>query len=111
MSVWKNVPGILTADPRLFKNVVKIDRLTYREAIEMTYYGAKVIHPKTIKPLQNKNIPMHVKSFTEPKGKGTIISDQAVNYYPPVIVVAPNQILVQISTRNFSFVAEENNSR
>ncbi len=108
MSVWKNVPGILTADPRLFKNWVKIDRLTYLEAIEMTYYGAKVIHPKTIKPLQNKSIPMNVKSFLEPDSAGTIISSQVVNYYPPVIVVAKDQLLLQISTRDFSFVAEEN---
>ena len=75
MSVWKDVPGVLTADPSLFKNVTKIDRLSYHEAIEMTYYGAKVIHSKTIKPLQNKNIPLYVKSFIDPDGEGTLISD------------------------------------
>lgn len=108
MSIWKDVPGILTADPRLFKHVTKIDRLSYREAIEMTYYGAKVIHPKTIKPLQNKNITLYVKSFIEPDGSGTIISANLENYYPPVIVVEKNQALLHISTRNFSFVAEDN---
>ncbi|MEM7101769.1 MAG: aspartate kinase [Bacteroidota bacterium] len=111
MSVWKDVPGILTADPRLFKNVVKIDRLSYREAIEMTYYGAKVIHPKTIKPLQNKNIPLHVKSFENPDGEGTLISDQFENYYPPVVVVEKNQALIQISTTDFSFIAESHLSQ
>lgn len=108
MSIWKDVPGILTADPRLFKNVTKIDRLSYREAIEMTYYGAKVIHPKTIKPLQNKNITLYVKSFVDPEGSGTIISANLESYYPPVIVVEKNQALLHISTRNFSFVAEDN---
>lgn len=108
MSIWKDVPGILTADPRLFKNVTKIDRLSYREAIEMTYYGAKVIHPKTIKPLQNKNITLYVMSFVDPSGSGTIISANLESYYPPVIVVEKNQALLHISTRNFSFVAEDN---
>ncbi len=108
MSIWKDVPGILTGDPRLFKNVTKIDRLSYREAIEMTYYGAKVIHPKTIKPLQNKNITLYVKSFKDPDGAGTIISSAIEDYYPPVVVVEKNQALLHISTRNFSFVAEDN---
>jgi len=108
MSVWKDVPGILTANPRIFKNVTKIDHLSYREAIEMTYYGAKVIHPKTIKPLQNKNIPMYVKSFVEPTGEGTLISGDTDVHYPPIIVVEREQVLLHISTRNFSFVAEDN---
>lgn len=107
MSIWKDVPGILTADPRLFENVTKIDRLSYKEAIEMTYYGAKVIHPKTIKPLQNKNIPMYVKSFIEPEGEGTLIQGDVEVTYPPVVVVEKNQALLHISTRDFSFVAED----
>lgn len=106
MTIWKDVPGVLTADPRLFENVIKLDRLSYREAIEMTYYGAKVIHPKTIKPLQNKSIPLYVKSFIEPSGEGTCISDEAVDQYPPIISIEPNQALLYISTRDFSFVAE-----
>ena len=106
MSIWKDVPGILTGDPRLFKKVDKIDRLSYKEAIEMTYYGAKVIHPKTIKPLQNKNIPMYVKSFVDPKGEGTFIGANVDAHYPPVVVVEKGQVMLQISTKDFSFVAE-----
>lgn len=111
MSIWKDVPGILTGDPRRFENLTKIDRLSYREAIEMTYYGAKVIHPKTIKPIQNKSIPLHVRSFIEPTGSGTIISDEIELNYPPVIVVEDDQALVHISTKDFSFVAEHHLSK
>jgi len=106
MTIWKDVPGVLTADPRLFENVTKLDRLSYKEAIEMTYYGAKVIHPKTIKPLQNKSIPLLVKSFIDPSGDGTFISDEVEDTYPPMVAVEQNQTLLYISTRDFSFVAE-----
>ncbi len=106
MTIWKDVPGVLTADPRIFDNVVKLDRLSYREAIEMTYYGAKVIHPKTIKPLQNKSIPLYVKSFIDPLGYGTYISNDVEDNYPPMVAVESNQAVLQISTRDFSFVAE-----
>ncbi len=106
MSIWKDVPGVLTADPRIFKNVTKLDHLSYREAIEMTYYGAKVIHPKTIKPLQNKNIPLFVKSFVDPEAPGTRVDAEAPLAYPPIITVEHDQALVQIQTRDFSFVAE-----
>lgn len=111
MYIWKDVPGVLTADPRLFENVTKLDRLSYREAIEMTYYGAKVIHPKTIKPLQNKNIPLYVKSFENPKGAGTVISDELVDKYPPMVTVEKEQALCTISARDFSFVAEHHINR
>ncbi|MEM6879555.1 MAG: aspartate kinase [Bacteroidota bacterium] len=108
MSIWKDVPGVLTADPRKFQNVSKLDRLSYREAIEMTYYGAKVIHPKTIKPLQNKSIPLHVRSFEDPAGEGTLISDALEDEaYPAMVAVEDNQALVHVSTRDFSFVAEQ----
>jgi len=107
MTIWKDVPGVLTADPRKFDNVSKLDRLSYREAIEMTYYGAKVIHPKTIKPLQNKSIPLNVKSFIEPSGEGTFISDEVDDTYPPMVAIEDEQALLQISTRDFSFVAEQ----
>lgn len=107
MSVWKDVPGILSGDPRLFDDVTKIDKMSYREAIEMTYYGAKVIHPKTIKPIQNKNIPLHIRSFVEPEGTGTWISDIKEVSYPPIIVFEHNQCLLRIATKNFSFVAED----
>lgn len=106
MHIWKDVPGVLTGDPRLFDNVQKIDRLSYQEAIEMTYYGAKVIHPKTIKPLENKNIPLYVKSFVKPDEPGTVITKVTNVNYPPVVVVEPNQVLLHISTRDFSFVTE-----
>lgn len=106
MTIWKDVPGVLTADPRVFKDVIKLDRLSYREAIEMTYYGSKVIHPKTIKPLQNKNIPLHVKSFLDPAGAGTIISSEVIDSYPPIVALENEQALLQIATKDFSFVAE-----
>jgi aspartate kinase len=106
MTIWKDVPGVLTADPRIFDNVSKLERLSYREAIEMTYYGAKVIHPKTIKPLQNKSIPLFVKSFKDPAGSGTYISDEVGDTYPPMVAIEDEQALLQISTRDFSFVAE-----
>ncbi len=110
MTIWKDVPGILTGDPRMFDNVVKLDELSYREAIEMTYYGAKVIHPKTIKPLQNKSIPLYVKSFLDPEAEGTIISADAEDNYPPIVALEQNQALLHISTRDFSFVAEHHMS-
>lgn len=105
-TIWKDVPGVLNADPRKFENAILIDKLSYREAIEMTYYGASVIHPKTIQPLQRKNIPLLVKSFIDPNGEGTLISADGDSIYPPVVVLELNQILLQISTRDFSFVAE-----
>lgn len=110
MTIWKDVPGILTADPKLFDNISKLDRISYREAIEMTYYGAKVIHPKTIKPLQNKSIPLIVKSFKNPEGEGTYISDEVEDHYPPIVALESDQALVQISTKDFSFVAEHHMS-
>lgn len=111
MTIWKDVPGVLTADPRLFDNVTKLDRMSYREAIEMTYYGAKVIHPKTIKPLQNKTIPLHVKSFIDPQGSGTFISAEVEDIYPPMVTVEQKQAVLYISTRDFSFVAEQHLSQ
>lgn len=110
MTIWKDVPGVLTGDPRLFENVSKIDRLSYKEAIEMTYYGAKVIHPKTIKPLQNKSIPLYVKSYIDPEGSGTCISGEVNEQYPPMVAVEQNQALLNISTKDFSFVAEHHMS-
>jgi aspartate kinase len=107
MTIWKDVAGVLTADPRLFDHVSKIDRMSYREAIEMTYYGAKVIHPKTIKPLQNKSIPLYVRSFLEPDAPGTLVYDEAGDAYPPMVAVETEQALINISTRDFSFVAEQ----
>jgi len=106
MHIWKDVPGVLTGDPRIFDEVIKLPRLSYKEAIEMTYYGAKVIHPKTIKPIQNKQIPLFVRPFLEPESEGTVISNEKELSYPPIIVIEPNQTLLHISTNDFSFVAE-----
>lgn len=107
--IWKDVPGVLTADPKEFSQTEKIPELTYYEAIEMTYYGAQVIHPKTIKPLQNKHIPLYVRSFVAPETIGTRIqSDTITTKYPPVIVLKKNQLLMSISTTDFSFIAEHN---
>lgn len=106
--IWKDVPGVLNADPRYFETVTKIDYLSYKDAIEMTYFGAKVIHPKTIQPLQKKKIPLYVKSFLAPKDEGTVIKDHPdFAFIPPMIVVKPNQVLLQLSTRDYSFIAEE----
>lgn len=110
MTIWKDVPGVLTADPRIFENVAKLDRLSYKEAIEMTYYGAKVIHPKTIKPLQNKSIPLYVKSFINPEAPGTFIGPDVDDLYPPMVALEKKQALLNISTRDFSFVAEHHMS-
>lgn len=106
MTIWKDVPGVLTGDPRIFKEVVLMDRISYKEAIEMTYYGAQVIHPKTLRPLQNKQIPMFVKSFLHPDNAGTIVNGAEVEAYPPVIVVKPGQALLKIVSKSFYFVDE-----
>ena len=105
-TIWKDVQGVMNADPKLYNNAVWIKELNYREVIEMAYYGAQVIHPKTIKPLQNKNIPLYVKSFIHPKEVGTFIHNETVNHLPPIIVYKENQALVQISTKDFSFTDE-----
>jgi aspartate kinase len=107
-TIWKDVPGVLSADPRKFPDAVMIDELTYLEAVEMTYYGAQVIHPKTIKPLQNKGIPLLVKSFINPEGKGTKVYTGSDNMqYPPVRVVKEKQALLSFHTKDFSFIADE----
>lgn len=106
MYIWKDVPGVLTADPDLFVNVTKLDRLSYREAIEMTYYGCKVIHPKTIQPLKLKNIPLYVKSFIQPADEGTLISGAADLEYPPIVVLESKQSLLHFSSLDLSFIAE-----
>lgn len=106
MSIWKDVAGVLTADPRLFDNPDLVEQLSYSEAIEMTYYGAQVIHPKTIRPLQNKKIPLYVKSFIDPEGKGTVIGAFEDKDYPPMIVVKKEQTLLRMVSKDFFFVDE-----
>jgi len=108
VTIWKDVPGIMTGDPKRFPAAGKLADLSYQEAIEMTYYGAKVIHPKTIKPLQNKGIPLYVRPFDRPSENGTKIGATIVKDHPPIVVIEPNQVLLRISTKDFSFVAEEN---
>ncbi|GHV72300.1 aspartokinase [Bacteroidia bacterium] len=110
MTIWKDVQGFLNADPRFFDNPQKIDILSYNEAIELAYYGASIIHPKTIKPLQNKQIPLLVKSFNNPEASGTVIHNEEaietskLTYY----ICKPNQVLFSIYPKDFSFIAEQN---
>ena len=107
VTTWKDVPGILNADPKFFADTVKFDELSYTEAIEMTYYGASVIHPKTIKPLQNAKIPLFVKSFTNPEASGTVIKEDGINQFTkPVIIVKQNQVLLSLSAKDYSFISE-----
>lgn len=109
VTIWKDVPGILNADPRVFKETTLIEQISYEETIEMAFYGASVIHPKTIKPLQNKEIPLFVKSFLNPKNSGTIVSKGVrLNPYIPCFIVKKNQIFVSISANDFSFMVEDN---
>lgn len=109
LTIWKDVDGLQNADPKLFDHTVKVEDLTYHEAIEMAFYGAQVIHPKTIKPLQNADIPLYVRSFLKPEAKGTIIhSEMNSLFYPPLIILKKNQVLLQVTARDFSFITEEN---
>ena len=109
VTIWKDVPGLLNADPKEFKGTVKIEAITYHEVIEMAYYGAQVIHPKTIKPLQNNNIPLYVKCFLDKNLKGTVIQNEVNSiFYPPLIVLKKDQVLLQVTTRDFSFITEDN---
>ena len=109
VTIWKDVEGLQNADPKEFPNTVKIEAITYHEVIEMAYYGAQVIHPKTIKPLQNNNIPLCVKSFLNKDAEGTVIQNEVNSiFYPPLIVLKKDQILLQVTTKDFSFITEEN---
>lgn len=108
LTIWKDVPGLLNADPKFFNNTKILEKISYREAIELAYYGATIIHPKTIKPLQNKKIPLFVKSFLNPENKGTVISDtELTDGLIPSFIFKQNQILLSISPKDFSFIAEE----
>lgn len=107
LTVWKDVPGILNADPRLRDDTIKIDHLSYEEAVEMTFYGATVIHPKTIKPIYNRNIPLHVKSFKDVEAPGTVISDQTNAELITSYIVKKDQVFFQIQPKDFSFMEEK----
>jgi len=109
VTIWKDVPGMLNADPKWFDNTVKLNQISFQEAIELAYYGATVIHPKTIKPLQNKSIPLYVKSFVDPSLDGTIIS-QATEFdtLVPSFIFKMNQVMFAVTPKDFSFIVEEN---
>jgi aspartate kinase len=107
LTIWKDVEGVMNADPKLFPDAQFIGTLNYDEVIEMAYYGAQVIHPKTIKPLQNKGIPLLVKCFLDKKLPGTVIHNKAVKDLPPIIVLKQQQALVHLHSRDFSFVGEK----
>lgn len=107
MTIWKDVPGFLNADPKFFQNTVKIDEIPYNEAIELAYYGASVIHPKTVKPLQNKNIPLYIKSFVTPMSDGSSVGPyDGIRPEAPLYIVRRDQVLMSITTKDFSFIAE-----
>ena len=109
VTIWKDVEGLQNADPKEFANTVKIEAITYHEVIEMAYYGAQVIHPKTIKPLQNNEIPLYVKCFLDRNLKGTVIKNEVAGFdYPPLIINKKNQVLIQATTKDFSFITEYN---
>ena len=105
-TIWKDVSSVMNADPKQFPDAQPITELNYNEVIEMAYYGAQVIHPKTIKPLQNKNIPLYVKCFLDPSLPGTLIHNHPVHHLPPIIVIKEKQALVEMSSKDFSFVGE-----
>lgn len=106
--VWKDVAGLLNADPVYFSDTVKIPALSYREAIELAFFGAKILHPKTIKPLQNKAIPLRIKSFFDPDAEGSVInSGNPSEKFVPFLILKKDQILISFSTRDFSFITEE----
>ena len=109
VTIWKDVPGFLNADPKFFSDTVKISQIPYNEAIELAYYGASVIHPKTVKPIQNMGIPLFIRSFITPEADGSAIGDYR-NIVPetPLYIFANNQILLSILPRDYSFIAEDN---
>ena len=112
ISVWKDVPGFLNADPKWFVKTEKLNEISYQEAIELAFYGAKIIHPKTIKPIQNKSIPLYVKSFFNPEDQGTVI--RSINHklkLVPIYIRKQNQVLLSISPLDFSFIIEKNISK
>lgn len=109
VTIWKDVPSLLNADPKQFKNTVPVENISYRETIELAFYGAQVIHPKTLKPLHNKNIPLFVKCFLDPTLTGTKVHSQD-DYiaYPPMMVWKKNQVLISLTTADLSFISEGN---
>jgi aspartate kinase len=108
LTIWKDVPGLMNADPKKFKNTVKLSRISYQEAIELAFYGASIIHPKTIQPLREKNIPLYVRSFFNPASEPTLISsDMSTDESVPKIIVKEDQVLLSITSRNLDFISED----
>jgi aspartate kinase len=108
VTIWKDVPGMLNADPKYFEHTQLLAQISFKEAIELSYYGASVIHPKTVQPLQQKNIQLYVRSFIDPSAPGTIISANAErDAQIPSYIVKFNQVLVTFSSKDFSFIAEK----
>jgi len=108
VTIWKDVPGVLNADPKWFDNTIKLDKISYLDAIELAYYGASVIHPKTIKPLQNRNINLYIKSFIHPGKEGTLVGNLTYDKLIPSFIFNMDQVLIKISPKDFSFIAEYN---
>ncbi|MBT8393667.1 MAG: aspartate kinase, partial [Bacteroidia bacterium] len=109
VTIWKDVPGVLNADPRYFENAQLLNKISYREAIELAFYGASVIHPKTLQPLQRKEIPLHVKSFLDPQKAGTVVGREiGIDPEVPCYILKQNQVLLSLSTLDFSYIMEEN---
>lgn len=108
VTIWKDVPGLLNADPKRFPDAVKLDKIPYEEAVELSYYGASIIHPKTLKPLQNKQIPLYVKSFFQPDEPGSVITSCSLEERIPSIIVKDHQTLLTVFPRDFSFIAVDN---
>jgi len=107
-TIWKDVENVMNADPREVRDAIALPELNYTEVIEMAYYGAQVIHPKTIKPLQNKSIPLYVKCFLNASLPGTVIHNQSVKNLPPIIVLKKNQVMMELKSKDFSFIGEQN---
>ena len=108
VTIWKDVAGFMNADPKKYDKAVKLDKISFKEALELSYYGASIIHPKTIKPLQNKDIPLYVNSFLNPKERGTVIqSSEEFDNNVPSFIFKGNQVLLSIIPKDFSFIAEE----
>ena len=105
-TIWKDVECVMNADPKKFPDAIPINELNYNEVIEMAFYGAQVIHPKTIKPLQNKNIPLYVKCFLDPSLPGTVIHNKPLRHLPPIIVLKEQQVMIEMISKDFSFVGE-----
>lgn len=108
VTIWKDVAGVMNGDPKKFEGAIKLEELSYTHAIEMAYYGATVIHPKTIQPLQSKNIPLYVRSFVKPDDTGTVVNNYANENNTPSFISKSNQTLISISSKDFSFIVEDN---